>query len=73
MANTNRNWDELNKAAKIMTVTKIGLIGVAGVAAIVISKKAIMKMTAESIAEVIKPLTKDAPEVKLEDLEAEIQ
>ena len=69
----NRNWDELNKAAKIMTAVKVGLIGAVGFTAIVISKKAITKFTAEAISDVIKPLTKDAPEVKLEDIEAEIQ
>jgi hypothetical protein len=69
----NRNWDELNRSAKIMTVTKIGLIGAVGVAAIIISKKAITKMTAEAISDVISPLMKDAPETTLEDLEAEIQ
>ena len=67
MANTNRNWDELNKAAKAMTVVKIGLIGAAGIAAIIISKKAITKMTAEAISDVINPLMKDAPETTLED------
>jgi len=69
----NRNWDELDKAAKAMTIAKITLIGAAGVAAIIISKKAITKMTAEAISDVINPLMKDAPETTLEDLEAEIQ
>ena len=63
----NRNWDELNTSAKIMTATKIGLIGAAGIAAIIISKKAITKFTAEAISDVIKPLMDDA------DLEAENQ
>ena len=67
MANTNRNWDELNKAAKAMTVVKIGLIGATGIAAIIISKKAITKMTAEAISDVINPLMKDVPETTLED------
>lgn len=69
----NRNWDELNKAAKATTIAKIAIIGAAGVAAIIISKKAITKMTAEAISDVISPLMKDAPETTLEDLEAEIQ
>jgi len=58
----NRNWDELNTSAKIMTATKITLIGAAGVAAIIITRKAITKFTAEAIADVIKPLTEDAPD-----------
>ena len=69
----NRNWDTLNRSAKIMTVVKIGLIGATGVAAIIVSRKAIMKMTAEAISDVISPLMKDAPETTLEDLEAEVQ
>ena len=63
----NRNWDSLDRSAKIMTAAKIGLIGAAGIAAIIISKKAITKMTAEAISDVINPLMKDAPETTLED------
>lgn len=65
----NRNWDELNKAAKAATIAKITIIGAVGVAAIVISKKAITKFTAEAITDVIKPLMND----DLTDLEAENQ
>ena len=61
------------RSAKIMTAVKIGLIGAAGVAAIIISRKAITKMTAEAISDVISPLMKDAPETTLEDSESEIQ
>lgn len=68
-----RNWNTLNNAAKAATIAKITIIGAAGVAAIIISKKAITKLTAEAISDVIKPLMDDAPEVNLADLEAENQ
>lgn len=62
----NRNWDELNKAAKATTIAKIALIGVAGVAAVLFTRKAIIDFTGGKINEIIEPLMKDAPETKPE-------
>lgn len=62
----NRNWDELNRSAKIMTITKIGLIGVAGITAVLFTRKAIIDFTGGKINEIIEPLMKDAPETTLE-------
>lgn len=62
----NRNWDKLNRSAKIMTVTKITLIGAAGVAVVLFTRKAIIDFTGGKINEIIEPLMKDAPEAKLE-------
>jgi hypothetical protein len=58
----NRNWNELDKAAKATTIAKIALIGVAGVAAVLFTRKAIIDFTNA----IIEPLMKDAPETKPE-------
>lgn len=62
----NRNWDELNRSAKVMTIIKIGLIGAAGIAAVLFTRKAIIDFTGGKINEIIEPLMKDAPETTLE-------
>ena len=62
----NRNWDELNKAAKATTIAKITLIGVAGIAVVLFTRKAIIDFTGGKINEIIEPLMKDAPETKPE-------
>lgn len=62
----NRNWDELNRSAKVMTITKIGLIGAAGIAVVLFTRKAIIDFTGDKINEIIEPLMKDAPETTLE-------
>lgn len=62
----NRNWDELNRSAKVITITKIGLIGVAGIAAVLFTRNAIIDFTGGKINEIIEPLMKDAPETTLE-------